>query len=128
MSKSAFGNIPERAAVKHFEIKQEEDSVTIKRTTTKLTGEEQTTVETISLDGKASIGGLDGGKFRVSKCTWSADRQKLTIVTNYSPGSDPNEIAYTIKQVWELNKRRKELIVSLTTPGYTIKAVYNKNQ
>jgi len=124
--KSEFGNTPQYAAVKKFDIKQENDSVYISRVTVNANQEETTSQETLSLDGTPSVKVLDNKRTKKSTVTWSEDGKTMTTVSSYSFPEKPEEIEYTLTQTWSLDNNKKELMVDLTSPAYTIKAVYDK--
>jgi hypothetical protein len=125
-AKSEFGNVPMNSAVKQFEIEQTTDSISIKRITINDNNEESTTFEKLSIDGKPGAHVLNNNRTKTSSITWTSDGQSMTTVSAYSLPDKPGEIEYQLSQTWKLAEGGKELIISLTSPGYTIKAVYDK--
>ncbi len=126
VDKSAFGNAPQNAAVKQFDIIQRNDSIAIRRITVHDNNEEVTTSETISMDGKPCSYVMPSKKTKTSSITWSSGGDTMTTVSAYSKPDKPDEIEYKLSQTWKLSSQGKELVVVLTTPSYEIKAVYDK--
>ncbi len=126
MAKSQFRGIPEYAAVKQFNITQTKDSIRITRVLTDASGQETTSSETLSVDGKPCSKILDDGRTKSSVITWSDDKQVMSTVSSYSLPNEPKQIHYQLTQTWKLNENNNELLVVLTSPKYSIGVVYNK--
>jgi hypothetical protein len=126
LDKTELGNVPERAAVKQFDVKQARDSIYITRVTINSNDEEVTSSEIGGLDGTPYSLVLSDGKTKTSTISWSTDQKEMTTVSRYSAPNNPDEIQYTLSQVWKLNEEKNQLIIMLTSPSYTIKCVYDK--
>lgn len=94
-SKSDLGEGRFFAATK-MTITQDKKSITFERTRTGRDGEERTSSETISLDGKENASETENRK-TVSVATWSEDKNTLTIKSNieFSRQSETMEMQRT---------------------------------
>jgi hypothetical protein len=126
INKSEMGNIPERAAVKQFDVNQTKDSVYITRITVSASDKEIASSEVISLNGDYCSSVLSDGKIKTSMITWSPDEREMTTVSNYSAPGNTSNVLYTLSQIWKLDDTENELVVILTSPSYTIKCVYDR--
>jgi hypothetical protein len=126
INKSEFDNIPQYAAVKQFNVRQENDSIDIERITIDANGEEATSREVVSLDGKPCTLVLSNGKSKTSSITWFDSQKEMKTVSSYSAPNNPNNIEYILSQVWSLDGSKTVLTIILTAPEYTIKCVYDK--
>jgi hypothetical protein len=126
VTKSEFGDIPLYAAVKQFDIKQNNDSIFIKKITIDENNHEKETTENISFNSQPSIQILDNKRTKKSAAQWSSNGQVLTIANNYSLPGEPEKIDYSFLQTWSLTEDGKELNVNLKSPTYSIKAIYDK--
>ncbi len=123
--KSDFGSELPSAGVKQLNINQTKDSIIIKRTVASPQDVENVATEKISLNGDLCTSVMPRGKL-TSGITWSPDKHIMTINSSYASENPPG-IAYKISQIWSLSKDGTEIHISLTTPGYTILTVYDKN-
>jgi len=125
ISKSDFGNVPSNVAVQQFDINQKDDTVFIKRIIMTPDGSPITINEKISVDGNPCTSTTYDGKTKASTISWSPDQLIMTINSVYSLPGKP-EMGYKISQNWSLSKDGNELMVSMVTPGYSIRAAYSK--
>lgn len=80
----------------------------------------------ISLDGNPCFQLLDSRRTKVSFATWVYNGKAINIISSYSFPGKPDQIEYTLSQIWSLASVDKEMRVTLTSPNYSINAVYNK--
>jgi hypothetical protein len=126
IQKSQFNEVPYYAAVKQFTISQQENTISITRTLIDAESKEITTKEYFTMNGKPNSSVVVGQKTKVSLITWSEGEEVLILNTSYSKSNKPEEIDYKLFQTWQLTNGDKELVVDLTTPGYKIKAIYDR--
>ncbi len=124
--KSSLGNVPIYAAVKQFEIKQSADSIHIVRTNIDVNGAESYTEETLSLNNTPCTQLLSNKRMKKSTITWNPGNNEMLTNSSYSIPNNSDLVDYSITQIWTLNKKDKELFVVLTSPSYTIGAVYDR--
>jgi hypothetical protein len=131
VSKSEFGDIPQYAAVKQYDVRQDADSVFIKRIVVDQNNAEKNVDESISLDGKPTVHELANKKKRISVITWSDDKKTMTTKSSYTVANDPDEIEYSVIQSWIISEDNS---LRVTFKGYdltdkknfTIKLIYDK--
>src|SRR5215213_8773554 len=101
--KSEFGQFGENIAPKKITINSADNSVTIERLSPTMTGEEYTTKETLTFDGKEVETPLYGPNKKKSTAKWSADGQSLLIsqIINFDNNGELMEIK--VEEVWKLN-------------------------
>lgn len=124
--KSNFGSELPSAGVKQLTINQTKDSIIIQRIVASPQDVEYVSTENISLNGNLCTSVMPKGKL-TSAITWSPDKKIMTINSSFNRSENPGEIAFRTSQLWSLSKDGSELHVSLTTPGYTVLSVYDKN-
>lgn len=126
--KSDFGNVSENAAVLFYQIKQGRKEISLKWITIGNDNQEITSSLTLPTDSSTVSNILSSQKTRTTAAIFSKDGKTLFLSKSYSKPNQPKEIDYILKEHWELINEGKELLVELTSPSYTIKAVYDKGE
>jgi hypothetical protein len=109
---------------------QKDDSITFARTAPAYTGEDFTSTETLSFDGKESESNLAGTSKKKASAQWSEDGQTLTItyIVLFDFNGQVTEIKGT--EILSLSDEGKTLISqgssSSSFGDFTTKAVYEK--
>jgi len=126
--KSDFGDGPAFAAIKIF-VKQEGNTITIERTRMGRDGEERTSSETLTMDGKENINEGERGTSN-SVVTWSDDGTTLTIksVREFNRQGETFEMNST--EVWTLTEDGENLKIqsdiSSSRGERSVSLVYDK--
>jgi hypothetical protein len=128
-SKSELGQF-DRFAVRSIKADQKDEAITITRTSPSFNGDDMTTSETLSYDGKETETTVFGNSKRKSSAKWSDDGKKLTI--NYTLLLDFNGQTTEIKgtEGWTISDDGKNLAVQVNSSSpqgeFSWKAVYDK--
>jgi hypothetical protein len=129
--KSDFGQRGGRFAAHTIKVEQKEESITITKTSPSFQGgDDVTTSETFTFDGKEVQGTGFGGAVRKSTLKWSDDGHNFSIHSSTTMERNGQTIEFTSAETWLLGEDGKTLTintVSTTQRGeMTTKAVYNK--
>ena len=124
--KSGFGKIPLRAAPKSYAIVQKDNELSLSWVTEGSDGKDATSTQRLELNGKPASMLLSSDRTRVMIAGLSEDRKTLQLNKSYSKVGKPEEPDYELKEVWSLSADGKQLSIALTSPGYTIKTVYDR--
>ena len=128
--KSELGEFGARIAPKKLKIDQKDDQIVISRTGTGFNGEEYTTVETITFDGKPAEMTIFETSKKKSTIKWSEDGNSFTIsyVLTLNFNGETNEINGT--ETWSLTNDGKTVIAETKSSGpqgeFTMKVAYDK--
>jgi len=128
-SKSELGDFG-RFAVKKIKADQKDDAITISTTRPSFNGDDVTTSETLSYDGKETETTVFGNSKRKATAKWSDDGKTLTI--NYTLMLDFNGQTSEIKgtEIWTLSDDGKALTSQINSSSpqgeFSWKAVYDK--
>jgi hypothetical protein len=128
-SKSDLGQFG-RFAVKSIKADQKDESISISRTQASFNGDDMTTTETLSFDGKETETTIFENSKRKSTAKWSDDGKNLTV--NYALLLDFNGQTTEIKgtETWTLSDDGKNLTVNINSSSpqgeFSWKAVYDK--
>jgi hypothetical protein len=120
----------ERFAVRTIKADQKDDAITISTTRSSGNGEDVTTSETLSYDGKETETTVFGNSKRKATAKWSDDGTTLTI--NYTLLLDFNGQTSEIKgtETWTLSDDGKALTSQINSSSpqgeFSWKAVYDK--
>lgn len=126
-SKSEFGGTPSMAAVQSYVIDQNAKDISLKWTTVDNNNQETTSSQKLALDGSEVSAYLEQSqRTRTSTIQFSKDGKTILFNKSYSKAGEPKEIDYSLTENWALQNEGKELVINLKSPGYTIKAVYDK--
>lgn len=128
-SKSELGQFG-RFAIRVIKTEQKDDAITISRTFTNFNGEDMTTSETLTYDGKESETTIFETSKKKATAKWSDDGKTLTI--DYTLLLDFNGQTNEIKgtETWTLSEDGKSLTVQNNSSSpqgdFSTKAVYDK--
>jgi len=128
--KSELGDFGRFAAHK-IKVEQKDDGVSISKTAISFNGDEVTSTETLTFDGKESESTVFGNSKKKSTAKWSDDGNTLTI--SYSIAFERNGQTFDITgtETWTLSGEGKSLslvTVSSSPQGdRTLKAMYDKD-
>jgi Tol biopolymer transport system component len=112
--KSVTGeNAPRRIAAK-MTVVQKSDTLSIERIIKRDTGEETSSTEKLTMDGKECVSTVMG-RPRTSTATWSEDGKSLTIVSKSVFERDGNKIEISSTETWKLSEDGKSLTVDVAT-------------
>jgi hypothetical protein len=127
--KSELGDFGARITPKKIKVEQKDDAITITKISS-FNGNEMSTDETLSFDGKTSETTAFGNSKKKSTAKWSEDGQTLTVSYSiaFDRGGQTMEITGT--ETWTLANDGKNLslvTVSSSPQGErTLKAMYDK--
>jgi hypothetical protein len=108
--KSATGEgVPRRIAAK-MTVVQSGDTLSIERIIKRDTGEETSSTEKLTMDGKECVTTIMD-RPRTSTATWSQDGKSLTIASKSVFERDGNKIEITSSETWKLSEDGKSLTV-----------------
>ena len=128
-SKSDLGQFA-NFAVRTVKAEQKDDSITIYRTAPSFTGENYTTTETLSYDGKETESNLFGNSKKKASAKWSDDGQVLTITYNLSLDFNGQTTEVSGTEKWTLSDGGKTLILENNSTSsfgdLATKSVYEK--
>ena len=126
--KSDFGDSPAFAAIK-ISVKQEGNSITIERTRMGRDGEERTSSETLTMDGKENVNEGERGTSN-SVVTWSEDGTTLTIKSAREFNRNGETFEMNSTEVWTLTEDGKILKIqsdmSSSRGERSVSLVYDK--
>jgi hypothetical protein len=112
--KSATGeNAPRRVAAK-MTVVQKGDSLSITRTFKRDTGEETSSTEKLTTDGKECTSTIMD-RPRTSTATWSQDGKSLTIASKSVFERDGNKVEMTSTEIWKLSVDGKSLTLDIAS-------------
>lgn len=124
--KSELGNFG-RLAAKSVKVDQKADGITISKTGTNFQGEEVTTTETLTFDGKVSETTVFGNSKKKSTASWKDDQ---TLVISYTIAFERNGETTEIKgtETWTSKDGELTILTNSSSPRgeNTTKAVYTK--
>ena len=110
-------------------VQQDGNSITLERTRAGRDGEERTSKEVLTLDGKESINKSEN-RTSTSTATWSKDGKTLTILTNTEINRQGEILEMKSTEIWTLEEDGKILKVQSdsTSPRgeRSVKLVYDK--
>ena len=126
--KSDFGDGPAFAAIK-IVVKQEGESITIERTRVGRDGEERTSSETLTMDGKENVSENERGTSS-SVLSWSGDGTNLTIKSKREFNRDGETFEMNSTETWTLSEDGKILKIQSDTSSQmgerSVSLVYDK--
>ena len=129
--KSTFGEYGENIAPKKITINSAQNSVTIERLAPTMTGEEYTTKETLTFDGKETESVLFANNKKKSTAKWTADGQSMLIssVINFDNNGEMMEIK--VEEVWKLTADGQLSLQSTSNSSFgtlEMKLLYDKKK
>jgi hypothetical protein len=117
-------------ATRTIKANQTNDSIQIARTAPSFTGEDYTTTETLSYDGKETESSLFGNSKKKASSKWSDDGQSLTITYTLSLDFNGQTTEISGKEKWTLSDGGKTLTLennsSSSFGDLSTKSVYEK--
>jgi hypothetical protein len=128
--KSELGNFG-RFAARKIKAEQKDDAITIAKTAPSFNGDDVTTTETLTFDGKTSESTVFGTSKKKSTVKWSDDGKALTIT--YTIAFERNGQTFDVNgtETWTLADDGKALSVETVSSSplgeRTTKAVYDKD-
>lgn len=129
-NKSELGEFGGRFAARKIKVEQKEGSISISKTAPSFNGDEQTTTETFTFDGKETESTVFGGAKKKSVLKWAADEQSFTVT--YSIAFERDGQTFDIKgsDVWSLSDGGKTLssVITSSSPQgeMVMKGIYEK--
>jgi hypothetical protein len=128
--KSELGQFGTRGSASKIEIKQTGNDVSITRHSTGFDGNEQTTTENLTADGKEVTSTVFGTAQRKATMKWADDQKSFSVTTSTSMERGGQSFSFDGKEVWSLSADGKTLTLqnTVTTPQgeFSTKAVYDK--
>jgi hypothetical protein len=127
--KSELGEFGGRFAARTIKVEQTANAITISKTAPSFGGEDATTTETLSFDGKEAESTVFGNSKKKSVAKWSDDGQALTISYTIAFERDGQTGEITGKEAWSLAKDGSLSLITVSTSPFgdmTTKAVYDK--
>ena len=118
-----------RMVTKAIMVNQDGNNFELERTRTGRDGQERTSTDKLTLDGKTAVND-NGNRSTESTVTWSEDGKSLTIASTTTMSRQGETFEMTSSEIWSLDKKGKLLTIeySGTTPRGSRKAtlVYYK--
>src|SRR5438105_162678 len=112
-SKLAEGRF--RMNAQKIKVSQEGDAMVIERTSASPNGDNLTSTEKLTFDGKTTESTAFGNSKKKSAATWSQDGQQLTINSTIVFERDGNQFEVKIVEVWKLIDNGKSLSIDYTS-------------
>ena len=129
-SKSELGQYGARGVASKIMIEQKKDMVSLAKTANNFQGEEATTTEILSFDGKETESLVFGSAKRKAKLKWSSDGQNMLVSATIAFEREGQTFDISSTETWSLSSDGKTLTVvsNITTPQgeISIKAAYDK--
>ena len=127
IDKSNFGNVPVNAAVQKYLIEQRKSDISVTWITRNEKNEDITSALKLTVpEGHNSTMLQESQRTRTTSIKFTEDGKSLTLTKSYSKPGDNTQTDYNIIEIWKLTDGGKALLIELTSPKYTIKAVYTK--
>jgi hypothetical protein len=104
-----------RMAANKLKITQDANAIVLERTSKRQTGEEFTSKETITLDGKECENTLMENRTRKSTANWSADGKSLTISSSSVFERDGNKMEMKSVEIFKLSDDGSTLSIDATS-------------
>jgi len=115
-------------APRNIKVEQKDDNITIARTAPSFNGDNFTSTETLTFDGKEAESKLLGNSTKKSIAKWSDDGQTLTISTTTSFERDGQTSEFKSTEIWTMKDGALSVVTSSNSPRgeSTTKAIYTK--
>ncbi len=129
-SKSELGQFGARGTASKIVVEQKTDAISVSKTAASFNGEENTSTETLTFNGKESETTVFGAAKKKSILKWADDGKTMTV--SYSIAFERDGQTFDIKgtETWSIAADGKTLTVKsvISTPQGEMenKAVYNK--
>ncbi len=119
-----------RFATRKIKVEQKDDAITISKTSPSFNGgDDVTTTETLTYDGKTSESTVFGNSKKKSTAKWSDDGKTLTVTFSIAFERNGQTFDVTGTETWSLTEEGKLFVVNSSTSPQgerTTKAVYDK--
>ncbi|MDB5230284.1 MAG: hypothetical protein JWN76_1089 [Chitinophagaceae bacterium] len=127
--KTTYGPTP-RAIPKRLTIAANEKSMTIVRVAISRDGQEFTSNETLTFDGKETESTAFGNSKKKSVANWSDDGQTLNVSSTIVFDIGGSSMTATVKEAWKLNGESLSIDSEGSSPNgnTSAKAVYDKTK
>jgi len=112
-----------------IKTEQKDDAITISKTAASFNGDEVTTTETLTYDGKTTETTVFGTAKKKSTVKWSDDGKSMAISYSIDVERDGNTMTFTGTETWSLSDEGKLVLStkSVSPQGErNTKAVYDK--
>lgn len=130
--KSEMGQFGGRMTARKLKVSSQADAITIERTSVNQNGEERTTTEKLTFDGKETETTVFGNNKRKSTAKWSDDGQQLTIQSVMVFDRNGQTMEIKSNEVWKLTENGQALSLESTSTTQrgtnTMKLVYEKGK
>ncbi len=100
-SKSKFGEEGSRGGASQMVVTQQDNSITIVRTSQSRSGDNMTNTEKLTLDGQ-EVDNSTGNRTRKSKASWSSDGNSLNISSHMEFERNGDTMSLDVTEVWKL--------------------------
>jgi hypothetical protein len=129
--KSDLGQYGGRMTARTLKLEQKDDGLSIERVTN-FNGEDRTSTEKLSFDGKENENTVFGTTKKKSTAKWSDDGQTLTVNSVIVFERDGQSMEIKSTETWKLINDGQNLSFESTSTSQmgtnTVKAVYDKNK
>jgi len=123
--KSEFGDIPTRAAVQFYQVKYDKSDMLIRWITNDVKSISISEVR-VPMDSSYVSSLLPNKRTRIANLVITDQGKGVIFNKSYSKPGKAIEIDYSLKERWNLTNDGKELYIELTSPTYTIRAIYDR--
>ena len=113
--KSQMGDGRGRMAASKIKIAQDANAITMEKTSTSPSGDEFTSKEIVTLDGKESVNTIFDNRTKKSTATWSADGKLLTINSTSVFERDGNTMEIKSVEIYKLSDDGNTLSIDATS-------------
>jgi hypothetical protein len=127
--KSDLGQFGGRGAARKLKISAEADALNFERTSPSPSGEEITSKEKLTFDGKESESTVFGNSKKKSTAKWAEDGQSMVINSTILFDRNGDVMEIKIQETWKLNADGTLSIESNSSSSFgenTMKLVYDK--
>ncbi|MEI6950027.1 hypothetical protein V9K67_22770 [Paraflavisolibacter sp. H34] len=127
--KSELGQFGANLAPKSLKVQSVADAVSIERTALTRNGEERTTKERLTFDGKEAETAIYGNSKKKSTAKWSPDGQVLTVNSTILFDRNGETMEIKVTETWKLAEGGLLSVESTSTSSWgtnTMKLVYDK--
>ncbi|MCU7551192.1 hypothetical protein OCK74_18875 [Chitinophagaceae bacterium LB-8] len=128
--KSELGQFGGRMAARKLKVSSQADAISIERTSVTQNGEERTTSEKLTFDGKETETTVFGNNKKKSTAKWSDDGQTLNINSVMVFDRNGEQMEIKVAEAWKLTENGQVLSVESTSTSSrgtnTLKLVYEK--
>jgi hypothetical protein len=128
--KSELGQFGGRMAARKLKVTSGADTISIERTSVTPNGEERTTTEKLTFDGKEIETTIFGNNKKKSTAQWATDGQTLNVNSVIVFDRNGEQMEIKVTEAWKLTDNGQALSVESTSTSSrgtnTMKLVYEK--